>query len=79
MPALARGDRVLSGIIYAVLSFVALIVAYPLFFVIIASVSDPILANTGKVWIIPRGLTLEGYRKILEHQDLLRGYRNSHK
>jgi putative aldouronate transport system permease protein len=77
MPALARGDRVLSGIIYAVLSFVALIVAYPLFFVIIASVSDPILANTGKVWIIPRGLTLEGYRKILEHQDLLRGYRNS--
>ena len=77
MPALAREDRVLSGIIYAVLSFVALIVAYPLFFVIIASVSDPILANTGKVWIIPRGLTLEGYRKILEHQDLLRGYRNS--
>ena len=77
MPALAREDKILQGFIYFFLGMIVLIVAYPLYFVVIASVSDPILANTGKVWIVPRGLTIEGYQKIFEHEDLLRGYRNS--
>jgi putative aldouronate transport system permease protein len=29
------------------------------------------------VWIIPRGVTLDGYARIVQHQALLRGYRNS--
>jgi len=67
----------LNGILYVVLSLILAAVAYPLFFVLIASVSDPVLVNTGKVWIIPRGLTLDGYARIVQHDDLLRGYRNS--
>ena len=75
--ALTRQDRVLNAVLYVLLSLILLAVAYPLFFVTIASVSDPVLVNTGKVWIIPRGVTLDGYAKIVQHQDLLRGYRNS--
>ena len=75
--ALTRQDRILNGILYVVLSLILAAVAYPLFFVLIASVSDPVLVNTGKVWIIPRGLTLDGYARIVQHDDLLRGYRNS--
>ena len=75
--ALTRQDRVLNAVLYVLLSLILLAVAYPLFFVLIASVSDPVLVNTGKVWIIPRGVTLDGYAKIVQHQDLLRGYRNS--
>ena len=75
--ALTRQDRVLNAVLYVLLSLILLAVAYPLFFVLIASISDPVLVNTGKVWIIPRGVTLDGYAKIVQHQDLLRGYRNS--
>ena len=75
--ALSRQDRVLNGILYGLLSMILAAVAYPLFFVLIASISDPVLVNTGKVWIIPRGLTLDGYARIVQHEDLLRGYRNS--
>ena len=75
--ALSRQDRVLNGILYVLLSLILAAVAYPLFFVLIASISDPVLVNTGKVWVIPRGLTLDGYARIVQHEDLLRGYRNS--
>ena len=75
--ALSRQDRILNAVLYVLLSLILLAVAYPLFFVLIASISDPVLVNTGKVWIIPRGVTLDGYAKIVQHQDLLRGYRNS--
>jgi putative aldouronate transport system permease protein len=54
-----------------------LIVAYPLYFIIIASISDPIKVNTGAVWILPGGFNLEGYKRIFEHKDILRGYWNS--
>ena len=75
--ALSRQDRILNAVLYVLLSLILLAVAYPLFFVLIASISDPVLVNTGKVWIVPRGVTLDGYAKIVQHQDLLRGYRNS--
>ena len=43
-----------------------LIFAWPLWFVIIASISDPDALNMGKVLVIPKGITLEGYQRILE-------------
>jgi putative aldouronate transport system permease protein len=77
MASYAREDRFLYAIVTVVLAAVLLVVAYPLYFVVIASFSDPVLVNTGRVWITPRGLTIDGYVKILEHRDLLNGYRNS--
>ena len=77
MIALGRQDRIVNGVLYGLLSLILVAVTYPLFFVTIASISDPVLVNTGKVWIIPRGVTLDGYARIVRHDDLLRGYRNS--
>ena len=77
MAALAREDRLLSAILYGILTLIVIVVAYPLYFVIIASFSDPLQVNTGGVWIVPRGLTVDGYVKILENRDLVNGYRNS--
>ncbi len=73
----AREDRLLYAIVTVVLTIVLVSVAYPLFFVVIASFSDPVLVNTGRVWIVPLGLRIDGYAKILENRDLLNGYRNS--
>ena len=70
-------DRVLQTVLYGVLSIALIVVIYPLFFVIIASVSDPVRVNTGEVWIVPLGLTLDGYGEIFTDHQILRGYWNS--
>lgn len=77
MPAVTREDKTLNIITYVILSIVLLLVAYPLYFVTIASFSDPVMVNNGQVWLFPRGLTVEGYARIFDHEDLVRGYRNS--
>jgi putative aldouronate transport system permease protein len=55
-----------------------LIVAlYPLYFIVIASFSDPNFVHGGSVWLFPRGFTLEGYKSILEFNEIWVGYKNS--
>ena len=70
-------DRVLQTVLYGVLSIAVIVVIYPLFFVIIASISDPVRVNTGEVWIVPLGLTFDGYGEIFTDDQILRGYWNS--
>lgn len=53
------------------------IIAYPLYFVIIASISDPTLVSTGKVLFYPKELTLRGYEMILGYSKIWIGYRNT--
>ena len=54
-----------------------LLYAWPLWFVLIASFSDPNLVQAGQVLLLPKGFHLGGYKLILEYQDILRGYLNS--
>lgn len=61
--------------IFMVIIFV--IFAWPLWFVLIASFSDPNLVTSGKVLLLPKGFYLGGYKMILEYKDILRGYANS--
>lgn len=65
--ALSRADRTFDTINYVILTIVLLLVAYPLYFIVIASVSDPVAVYAGKVRLWPEQFTLEGYRRILEY------------
>jgi putative aldouronate transport system permease protein len=73
---LSRGDRVFDFLNIIMLSLVLLIILYPLYFVIIASVSDSMLVLQGKVWLWPRGLSFDAYSRVFQNQDILTGYRN---
>ncbi len=55
----------------------AVVAMYPLYFVVIASISGPTAVNTGRVILLPRELTLQGYREVLRHDPIWRGYANS--
>lgn len=70
-------DRVFDGIAVAMCILILLIVAYPLYYVIICSFSDPNAVNMGKVVFWPSGFTLEGYQTILDYQPIWIGYRNT--
>ena len=50
---------------------------YPLYFIVIASVSDPVAINNGQVRLLPMGFNLDGYRKILEDGKIWTAYNNT--
>jgi len=72
-----RGDKIFNFINCCFLGLMALIVIYPLYFIIIASISDPDAVLAGKVVLYPVQITLDGFRKIMERQDIWRGYLNT--
>ena len=71
------GDKVFYAINACVLGLLALIVLYPLYFIIIAAISDPDAVLAGKVVLYPVQITLSGFQKILERTDVWRGYLNT--
>jgi putative aldouronate transport system permease protein len=71
------GDVLFDAFIAAACIIVFLIVAYPLYFVVIASVSDSTMVATGKVWLWPKGFSLYGYNEIFDDTRIWRGYRNT--
>lgn len=54
-----------------------LVIAYPLYFVIIASISDSVLVSTGKVLLFPKGISFFGYNEIFQDSRIWTGYRNT--
>lgn len=72
-----RGDKIFNFFNGLFLALMALIVLYPLYFIIIASISDPDAVLAGKVVLYPVQITLNGFRKIMERQDIWRGYLNT--
>ncbi|MBR3130584.1 MAG: carbohydrate ABC transporter permease [Clostridia bacterium] len=71
------GDKVFYTINAIVLAILALIVLYPLYFIVIASISDPDAVLGGRVVLYPVDITFDGFAKIMERQDVWLGYRNT--
>jgi putative aldouronate transport system permease protein len=72
-----KGDRFFDIINLALLALVFLVVAYPLYFTIVASISNPYANIQGKTLLYPVGLTLEAYKNVLENDQVWIGYRNT--
>lgn len=70
-------DKVIHFIIYMLSAIMLIILIYPLYFIIIASFSDPSLVSNGQVWLFPRGFTLDGYKALLGKLDVWTGYWNT--
>ncbi|MBR0464651.1 MAG: carbohydrate ABC transporter permease [Clostridia bacterium] len=70
-------DRIFNAINILIMMLVLIIIMYPLYFIVIASFSDPVQVNAGKVLILPKGMTWEGYIRMAQNEDLWRGYVNS--
>lgn len=77
MKKINKGDTLFNIINTLILGLILVIVIYPLYFIVIASISDPTLVNSGKVLLIPKGITFEGYKLVFGNKDLWVGYRNT--
>ena len=62
---------------YTLLGAITILVLYPLYFIVIASFSDPDFINTGQVVFWPKGFNVLGYQKIFEDTKIWRAYGNT--
>ena len=73
----SKSDLAFDIFNYVLLGLAALIVLYPLYFVVIASFSDPDAINTGRVVLWPVGFNTMGYEKIFADAKIWRSYSNT--
>lgn len=73
----SMADNIFLFFVYAFVVLITLIILYPLWFVVIASISDPSLVSSGQVLLLPKGLTFEGFRYILDDKRIWIGYYNT--
>lgn len=70
-------DRVFYFLNGLFLALLAVIIIYPLYFIIIASVSDSDAVLAGQVVLYPVGINFDGFEKIIHRSDVWRGYLNT--
>ena len=70
-------DRIFNVFLTIICAGALLIAFYPLYFVLMASMSDPQYVNSGRFLLYPAGFTLEGYQQVLADERVWIGYVNS--
>ena len=70
-------DKAFNTVINVVLGLFALAILYPLYFVVIASISDPAAIGAGQVFLLPKGLNIDGYKAVFQDSKIWVGYFNS--
>lgn len=71
------GDRLFTIFCYTMVILVTFICIYPLWLVLVYSVSDPDAVSGGKVWLFPVGITWDAYKEVFARDDLMKGYFNT--
>lgn len=70
-------DLLFDIVLYSICTVMLLLVLYPLWFIVIASFSDPSAVAGGHVWILPVGFMLDGYDELFKQPEVWSGYRNT--
>ncbi|WP_232847800.1 carbohydrate ABC transporter permease [Occultella kanbiaonis] len=71
------GDIAFAVFLALSCGLILFVTLYPVYFVMIASVSDPTLVATGRVSFWPRGWSWFGYEQIFADSRIWTGYRNT--
>lgn len=70
-------DRVFDIVNPLIMIFFLIIFAWPLWFIVIASFSNPSEVWQGNVLLFPKGFTLAAYKAVVEYKEIWIGYRNT--
>lgn len=71
------GDQIFDVLNTFIMILIGLLVLYPLYYVLLASFTDPNIVNSGQLLLYPKRLYLLGYQRILAFSPLWRGYANT--
>jgi putative aldouronate transport system permease protein len=75
--ALTKGDRVFNVINYLFLSLIFIVTIYPIYYVIVASISNSTYVNSGQLLLLPKGMHFTGYQHVFSDSRIRTGYMNT--
>lgn len=70
-------NRLFDGICNILLALFVIVVFYPIYYIVIASFSDPKYVNTGTPLLYPKGVTFIGYMYVFQDERIWSGYANT--
>ena len=70
-------DKFFDISLFIILTVILIIVAYPLYFIIISSISDPKAVASGMVTFLPVGINFAGYREVFKNSLVVSGFINA--
>lgn len=73
----SKEDLVFDIANVAMLTLALILVLYPLYFIVIASISNPDKIYAGEVMLLPQDITFDGYVRIFQSDMIWHGYFNS--
>ena len=73
----STGERIFTGVIYAILILFCAIIVFPLLHIVSGSFSDPMALLRGEVSFWPKGFTFSMYEKVFKDASIWQGYGNT--
>lgn len=70
-------DKVVNVLFYVIAVLMIIAVIYPLWFVVIASFSNPADVANGEVWLWPKKWDLSGYKELFKQAQIWKSYGNT--
>ena len=70
-------DKIFDAVNVGIMVVLLIVFVWPLWFVLIASFSEPTAVNLGKVLMFPVDFTLKGYKRMMEYKEIWVGYVNT--
>lgn len=70
-------DKASDVVLVTLCVIMLVIVAYPLYYILVASFSNPYDVYAGKTFLLPSGFTFDGYKAVFADANILSGYANS--
>lgn len=70
-------DRVFDGVNLLLMLVLLVVFIWPLWFVLIASISDPAQVWQGNVILFPKDITLDAYKEVIQYDTIWTGYGNT--
>jgi putative aldouronate transport system permease protein len=70
-------DLGFNVLLYGSIAVSMALIIYPLYFIVIASISNPFMVANGEVFFLPKDITFGGFQRIFQDNSILIGYRNT--
>lgn len=70
-------DKIFDFFLYLIAGILVIITLYPMYFVVIASISNPTAVSNGDLFLIPTGINFKAYKQLASYAKLWIGYRNT--
>ncbi len=72
-----EGNILADIVIYIAVTLICIITIYPMYYVLIRSVSDPAQASIGNIYFFPKGFDINSYKMIFSDANMWQAYGNT--